>query len=39
MLSGDLHAEAGPNRKLNPRSSADNEEKGKSLPEASGTAD
>ena len=36
--SGDLHAEAGPNPKLNPRSCA-NKEKGKSLPAASGAVD
>ena len=39
MPSGDLHAEAGPNPKLNPRSCANKEEIGKSLPAASGTAD
>ena len=39
MPSGDLHAEAGPNLKLNPRSCANKEEKGKSLPAASGAAD
>ena len=39
MPSGDLHAEAGPNTKLNPRSCANKEEKGKSLPAASGAAD
>ena len=37
--SGDLHAEAGPNPKLNPGSCANKEEKGKSLPAASGAAD
>ena len=37
--SGDLHAEAGPNRKLNPGSCANKEQKGKSLPAASGAAD
>ena len=37
--SGDLHAEAGPNPKLNPRSCANKEEKGKSLPPASGAED
>ena len=37
--SGDLHAEAGPNPKLNPRSCANKEEKGKFLPAASGAAD
>ena len=37
--SGDLHAEAGPNPKLNPRSYANKEEKGKSLPTASGAED
>ena len=39
MPSGDLHAEAGPNPKLNPRSCANREEKGKSLPAASEAAD
>ena len=39
MPSGDLHAETGPNPKLNPRSCASKEEKGKSLPAASGAAD
>ena len=39
MPSGDLHAEAGPNPKLKPRSCANKEEKGKSLPAASGAAD
>ena len=39
MPSGDLHAEAGPNPKLNPGSCANKEEKGKSLPAASGAAD
>ena len=39
MPSGDLHAEAGPNPKLNPRSCANKEEKGKFLPAASGAAD
>ena len=39
MPSGDLHAEAEPNAKLNPRSCANKEEKGKSLPAASGAAD
>ena len=39
MPSGDLHAKAGPNPKLNPRSCANKEEKGKFLPAASGTAD
>ena len=34
MPSGDLHAEAGPNPKLNPRSCANKEEKGKFLPAA-----
>ena len=33
---GDLHAEAGPNPKQNPGSCANKEEKGKSLPAASG---
>ena len=37
--SGDLHAEVSPNPKLNPRSCANKEEKGKSLPAASGAAD
>ena len=37
--SGDLYAEAGPNPELNPRSSENKEEKGKSLPAASGAAD
>ena len=37
--SGDLHAEVGPNPKLNPGSCANKEEKGKSLPAASGAAD
>ena len=37
MPSGDL--QAGPNPKLNPRSCANKEEKGKSLPAASGAAD
>ena len=37
--SGDLHAEVGPNPKLNPRSCANKEEKGKSLLAASGAAD
>ena len=39
MPSGNLHAEAGPNLKLNPRSCANKEEKGKSPPAASGAAD
>ena len=39
MPSGDLHAEAGPNPKLNPRSCANKEEKEKSLPAAPGAAD
>ena len=39
MYSGDLHAEAGPDTKLNPRSCVKKEEKGKSLPAASGAAD
>ena len=38
-LEGDLHAEAGPNPKLNPRSCANKEDKWKSLPAASGAAD
>ena len=37
--SGDLHAEAGPNPKLNPGSCANKEEKGKSLPAASEAVD
>ena len=37
--SGDLHSEAGPNPKLNPRSCANKEEKGKSLPAAARAAD
>ena len=36
MSSGNLHEEAGPNPKLNPGSCANQEEKGKSLPAASG---
>ena len=39
MPEGDLHAEAGPNPKLNPRISANKEEKGKFLRAASGAAD
>ena len=39
MPSGDLHTEVGPNPKLNPRSCANKEEKGKFLPAASGAAD
>ena len=39
MPSGDLHTEAGPNPKLNPRSCVNKEEKGKFLPAASGAAD
>ena len=39
MLSGDLHAEAGPNPKLNPGSCANKEEKGKFLTAASEAAD
>ena len=39
MPEGNLHAEAGPYPKLNPRSCANREEKGKSLPAASGAAD
>ena len=39
MPSGSLQAEAGPNPKLNPRSCANKEEKGKSLPAFSGAAD
>ena len=37
--SGDLHTEAGPNPKLNPRSYMNKEEKGKFLPAASETVD
>ena len=37
--SGDLHAEAGPNPKLNSRSCANREEKGKFFPAASGAVD
>ena len=37
--SGDLHAEADPNLKLNPGSYANKEEKGKFLPAASEAAD
>ena len=37
--SGDLHAEVGPNPKLNLRSCANKEEKGKFLPVASGAVD
>ena len=37
--SGDLHAEAGPNPKLNPRSCVNKEQKGKFLPAASGAVD
>ena len=36
---GNLNAELGPNPKLNPGSCANKEEKGKSLPAASGAAD
>ena len=39
MPSGDLHTEAGPNPKLNPRSCVNKEEKGKFLPAASGATD
>ena len=39
MPSGGVYAEAGPNPKLNPRSCANKEEKGKSLPAASGATD
>ena len=39
MTSGNLHAEAGPNAKLNPRSSANKEEKRKFPPAASGAVD
>ena len=37
--SGDLHAEVGPNPKLNPGSCVNKEEKGKFLPAASEAAD
>ena len=37
--SGDLHSEAGPNPKLNPRSCVSKEEKGKFLHAASGAVD
>ena len=37
--SGDLHADVGPNPKLNPRSCANKKEKGKFLPAASGAMD
>ena len=37
--SGDLHAEAGPDPKPNPRSRVNKEDKGKSPPAASGAAD
>ena len=39
MPEGDLQAEVGPKPKLNPRSCANTEEKGKSLPAASGAGD
>ena len=39
MPPGDLHSEAGPNPKLNPRSCVNKEEKEKFLPAAPGTAD
>ena len=39
MPEGDLHAEVEPNPKLNPRSCANKEEKGKFLCAASGAAD
>ena len=39
MPSGNLHSEAEPDPKLNPRICANKEEKGKSLPAASGAAD
>ena len=37
--TGDLHAEAGPNPKLNPGRYGNKEEKGKFLPVASGAVD
>ena len=37
--SGDLHAEASPNTKLNPGSYVNKEQKGKCLPAASGAVD
>ena len=39
MPEGDLHAEEEPDPKLNPRSCANKEEKGKFLPAASGADD
>ena len=39
MPEGDLHAEVGPKPKLNPRSCANKEEKGKFLCAASGAVD
>ena len=39
MSESDLHAKAGPNAKLNPKSGANKEEKGKLLRAASGAAD
>ena len=39
MPSSDIHAEEGPNTKLNPRSCVTKEEKGKFLPAASGAVD
>ena len=39
MPEGDLHAEAGPNPKVNPRSWVNKEEKGKFFPAALGAAD
>ena len=39
MPSGDLNTESDPNPKLNPRSCVNKDEKGKSLPAASGAAD
>ena len=36
---GNLHTEVGPNPKLNPESCENKEEKGKSLPAASGAVD
>ena len=38
MPEGDRHAETGPKPQLNPGSCANKEEKGKSLPAASGAA-
>ena len=39
MSAGDLHTEAGPNPKLNPRSCVNKEVKVKFIPAASGVAD